>query len=414
MNVAVLLATEADDRDATARWGPRLGRDDRLFRVLVVDRDKAPLVDSHGWRIEVDRFMIPRWRRALVTKASTTRPALLATKWLGGRKLWENLLWTVRSCDPDVVDLRAVHFDHRLVGDLHTAFPDSTIVSSVAPEPPAAVDVSWRRYDPTVKVSIVLPLYNGAAYVRESLESCLAQTHTALEVVVVDDASSDGGSAVVQEVARRDRRVHLLENEANLGVAETLNRGFRHATGELLTWTSHDNLYAPGAIEALVRHLCTWTDADFVYADCTAMDEHGNTGKPVRILPPSSLPIRNPVGACFLYRRAVYEAVGDYVTRKYVEDYDYWIRVFKSGSRMDGCRVAGYHYRFHPASLTTESSTVKPTRDQRVAALQREHFGEPSAWMPRVCTASGGVRTVGGRHGRRRGGRMIFPERYST
>lgn len=374
MNVAVLAATEAAALEATTRWRREMGSTDRLFSILVMDREKAPYVGPDGWRLEVDRFMIPRWRRALVTAAAPTRAGMLATKWLGGLQLWQNLLWTLRSCDPDVVDFSTVPFGHRLVPDVRATCPNATLITEPGQwvSPP---DQSWRRYDPSVKVSIVLPLYNGARYVRQALDSCLVQTHAALEVTVVDDASSDGGPAVVEEVAGSDPRVQLIRNERNFGVAETLNRGFGHSTGELLTWTSHDNLYAPNAIEQLVRHLCTWTDAGFVYSDCTAIDEEGRPGKPVRILPPSSLPVRNPVGACFMYRRAVYEAVGDYVTAKYVEDYDYWIRIFEHGFAMDGCRVAGYYYRFHPGSLTTESSRVRPTRDELVRDLQRRHFG---------------------------------------
>ena len=116
--------------------------------------------------------------------------------------------------------------------------------------PPAdSVDASWRRYDPNLTASIVLPVFNGDRYLQQALESCLQQTHRNLEILVVDDGSTDGTADIIAEQAARDPRIISIQNDQNLGLPSALNIGFARAKGEFLTWTSHDNFYESNAIE---------------------------------------------------------------------------------------------------------------------------------------------------------------------
>ena len=114
------------------------------------------------------------------------------------------------------------------------------------------------------------------------------------------------------------------------GNCPALNTGFRHSRGQLLTWTSDDNLFLPNTLDKLVRYLEDRPHVHLVYAGCIGIDENGDRLEEGRILTaalPKILPLRNCIGACFLYRRHVYEKLGDYDPESFlVEDYEYWIR----------------------------------------------------------------------------------------
>jgi len=79
------------------------------------------------------------------------------------------------------------------------------------------------------KVSIVLPVYNGAKYLRESVDSCLAQTFSNWELIIVNDCSTDESSAIAEEYAAKDERIRVIHNETNLKLPASLNAGFCQA-----------------------------------------------------------------------------------------------------------------------------------------------------------------------------------------
>ena len=114
-------------------------------------------------------------------------------------------------------------------------------------------------------VSIVLPVFNGAPYVRQSIESCLNQTHRDIELIVVDDSSEDGTVDIVKSYT--DPRLTLIQHDRNRKLPAALNTGFRRSGGAYLTWTSHDNYYVPTAIAELVQFLEESTGVDFVLSD---------------------------------------------------------------------------------------------------------------------------------------------------
>lgn len=181
-------------------------------------------------------------------------------------------------------------------------------------------------------VSIVLPTYKRAKLLAQAVASVLAQSHQNWELIVVDDHSPDDTPQVM--AAFDDPRIRYVRNDPNLKLPRTLNRGFALARGELLTWTSDDNLFDPHAIERMVARLQRG-DCDLVYADYYLFSQQDAQGRPLDIhhdrLPDVvQLEKGNHIGACFLYTRQVFESIGDYDPELFlVEDYDYFIRVAK-------------------------------------------------------------------------------------
>jgi glycosyltransferase involved in cell wall biosynthesis len=221
-------------------------------------------------------------------------------------------------------------------------------------------------------VSIVLPVYNGERYLMESIRSCLDQAYHRIELIVVDDCSTDSTPAILDGLD--DDRVRRLRNETNLGLARTLNVGFRESTGDYLTWTSDDNLYTGRALSQMVSYLEEHPEPAFVYADYWNMDEHGRVVDRVHLKPPEYLKQFNCVNACFLYRRSVYKVVGEYdADAALSEDYDYWLRVHRT-FQMAHLPEPLYCYRRHPYSLTAMAGIVK---QQQAAERARSRWVGP-------------------------------------
>lgn len=109
------------------------------------------------------------------------------------------------------------------------------------------------------RVSIGLPVFNGANYLEEALDSILAQTYSDFELIISDNASTDRTEEICRAYAARDRRIRYCRNEKNLGAAWNFNRVFELSSGEYFKWAAHDDICAPGfllrCVEALDRDL---------------------------------------------------------------------------------------------------------------------------------------------------------------
>jgi len=286
-------------------------------------------------------------------------------------KICENeIMESLLAFDPDVVVIFNLRWARQLERLLKRRHPQwSCLTSSQPPERELSV---WRRYDPSVKVSIVLPTYNGSRYLRQSVESCLSQTFRNIELIIVDDGSVEDIRSLITS-RFDDPRIKFVRHEKNQGLPAALNTGFRNATGDYLTWTSDDNYYAETAIEKMARFLQTYPDVDFVYAESYELNENhpGPTRKILRLKPPQWLEVNNGVGACFLYKRVVYEEIGEYSQAvALTEDYEYWVRISKR-FRMQRLNIPLYYYRYHGESLTGKYSPERIR--ERVQLVKQMH-----------------------------------------
>src|SRR4029077_8605634 len=135
-----------------------------------------------------------------------------------------------------------------------------------------------------------------------------------------------------------------------------------------LTWTSDDNLFEPDAIEGMVRYLENEPTKGMVYCDEQTIGEDGERITIHQRKGPEALVEFCCIGACFLYRRKVYEAVGDYHPSMFlVEDYDYWLRISRQFPIAHLAGVAPYKYRVHAGSLSNKrrgEQTIQIARTQ--------------------------------------------------
>lgn len=131
------------------------------------------------------------------------------------------------------------------------------------------------------RVSIGLPVYNGAGYLRQAVESLLSQTFTDFELILCDNGSTDQTQSICTAFAARDPRVRYHRSDRNLGAAANFNTAFRLARGQYFKWAAHDDLHAPAYLAQCVAALDRDPAAVLAHADTVVVDHKGKA-VPVR------------------------------------------------------------------------------------------------------------------------------------
>lgn len=205
-------------------------------------------------------------------------------------------------------------------------------------------------------VSIVIPSYNHAAYLKAAIDSVLAQDYPEIELIVIDDGSTDGSPQILQSYARRFH----WELQANQGQVATLNRGWLMSRGEILGYLSADDVLLERAVSSAVRCLREHPDAALAYCDFNLIDPHSAVVRRVRApefdYRRMVVEIECPPGPGAFFRRSAFEKAGTWNTEfKQMLDYEYWLRLALHGRFVRIPEVlAGY--RVHPGSQSFAAS----------------------------------------------------------
>jgi len=260
--------------------------------------------------------------------------------------------------------------------------PDETSETFGAPAPrgsggPAAAGL----------VSVVIPCYNAAPFVAETIESVLSQSYGAVEIVAVDDASTDASWSVIERYADRVRTLRL---PANRGGSHARNRGAELTRGEYLMFLDSDDLIAPDTLERLVATardqpgvtaICAWERLRKVEGSWIAGPADVPLPSPEADPLPQWLESRWVPPCAVLWRREVYERTGGWDEEvSYDDDGDLMMRSFVRGARLaiaDGGRA---YYRDHGANRlsvgTDFSSAAKLRSGMRVVEKLGEELTE--------------------------------------
>ncbi|HVX12436.1 MAG TPA: glycosyltransferase [Pirellulales bacterium] len=210
-------------------------------------------------------------------------------------------------------------------------------------------------------VSVVIPCYNQAEFLPLAIDSVLAQSYGSIELVVVDDGSTDNTPAVLAAYAGRVKAVRQI----NAGLAAARNAGLAVATGELVAFLDSDDVLFPDTIERHVAALTSHPEASVSYGGCVSIDNAGIelervTAKPLPDDAFASLLAANrfPVHAAMV-RRAAADEVGNFDSAlRACEDWDWWIRLAAAGHRFVSTNGAWVGYRRHPASMSASYSRM--------------------------------------------------------
>ena len=207
-------------------------------------------------------------------------------------------------------------------------------------------------------VSVVVPAYNVANYIEKAVESVLSQSFSDLELLIVDDASTDETAAVAETFAARDGRVRVLTNESNCGVALTRNRGIAAAQGTYIALLDGDDYWYPEKLEKQLA-LAEETDADIVYCSYDLVEERENPRQRAFIVPPETnftkMLSSNVISCSTALLKASVLGPEPFGTAKdYSEDFLLWMQLLQEGKRAVGCTEVLGAYRLMPQSRSSD------------------------------------------------------------
>lgn len=193
-----------------------------------------------------------------------------------------------------------------------------------------------KKFNPLV--SIVIPVYNGSKYMREAIDSALAQTYKNIEVIVVNDGSTDDTEKIAKSYGNKIR-YFVKENG---GVATALNLAIKESRGEYLSWLSHDDVYYRDKIESQVDFLSTKREkTSIVFGDVTLVSPDGlkiedkimakRCTESLRCL--LAIELDNTLNGCsLLIPRTLFDRFGLFDTdKKYTQDYAKWFTFVENG-----------------------------------------------------------------------------------
>jgi len=196
------------------------------------------------------------------------------------------------------------------------------------------IHVHDPRLEPP-KISVVTPVYNAGAYLKDAIESILYQTFTDFEFIIVDDASTDNSYKIIEEYSKKDKRIVMLRNEKNLGIAESRTKGTKYAKGKYIAVADADDISISTRLEKQHNYLEQHNDCGVVGGFIELFDS--DTGKIIGVRKyyedDTNLrkrlflycPVAQPV--CMI-RKEVFDNLG-YYDPKYppAEDLDLWFRI---------------------------------------------------------------------------------------
>jgi len=253
-----------------------------------------------------------------------------------------------------------------------------------------------------MKISVVMPVYNGEEHLAESIDSILSQTYEDFEFLILNEyGSSWEATGILMEYARREPRIRLIQNEVRLGLAESLNQGFRLAQGEYIARMDADDRSAPTRFEKEAAYL----DAHPEVSVCGSWQEHFGRYTDFHRPPESNEDLRAALlFKCDVCHSTVMLRRADFLKNNLfydpdiaAEDYDLWLRAaFEYGLRFHTIpEILGY-YRLSEESISESKLERLQLEGIQKAKQQLQRLGIRISHNNEILLATWNMTAFGG------------------
>jgi glycosyltransferase involved in cell wall biosynthesis len=237
-----------------------------------------------------------------------------------------------------------------------------------------------KRNNNNTLVSVIIPAYNAENFLSASIESIAHQTYDNLEIIIINDASTDDTSAVINQWASKDPRIKSYDNEVNLGIGATRTKGIELSTGRYVCWQDADDISLPSRVELQTKYLDEHANVGVVGGFMQFFDEKSD-GQ-VRRYEETDDALRktifryNPVAQpASMVRRECYERVGLYDQRYTVsEDLEMLLRI---GTAYEFANVQQVILRYRQSSTSLTRANLKKM-EQATLALRLKYAKNPA------------------------------------
>lgn len=228
------------------------------------------------------------------------------------------------------------------------------------------------------KISIILPTYNGAKYLRRTIESIFPQSFSDWELIIVNDGSSDKSEDIIQEYLNLDYRLVYIKNEINLGIQKTLNIGIEVSKGKYIARIDDDDVWIDN--DKLKRQIEFFeNNNDYILVGTGAIITDNNGKEITRYLMPlEDKQIRSKMlrTNCFihssvLFKKESLEIVGGY--KGLLEDYDLWLRLGLIG-KMANIDTYSVRYSFNFDGVNTTNKNLRLKENLVLAKKYKKHY----------------------------------------
>lgn len=217
-----------------------------------------------------------------------------------------------------------------------------------------------------IMVSVVMSCYNAENTIRKAIDSVLGQSYKDLEVVVVNDCSTDGSEAIVRSIIEKDDRVRLVSHDKNMGAGFARRTAIENIRGEYMTFCDADDYLKSDCLERMINAAKRY-NADIVAGGLLIVDQDGNILEervPDRVIQVDGAKFkRNEADTkrfmcTMLIRSSLWNNV-EYSSRRFIEDTPTLVQILYWARNIMMIDYAGYYYVQNPSSLTHATSIVK-------------------------------------------------------
>lgn len=185
-----------------------------------------------------------------------------------------------------------------------------------------------------VKVSVIMPTFNSARFVKDAVDSILSQTFQDFEFIIIDDVSVDGTLDILNGYAQKDSRIRIIKNEKYRGLVSALNRGIQECNGEYIARMDSDDIAMENRLEKQIAVMDANPDISVLGGALTYIDSSGNELGIIRYCELNAKLTRCPLlHPTVLIRRRILTQNNFYYLEKYrfAEDYFLWLQISKKG-----------------------------------------------------------------------------------
>lgn len=187
------------------------------------------------------------------------------------------------------------------------------------------------------KISIVIPSYNKADYIEETLKSIISQDYPNLEVIIQDGGSDDGTLEIIKKYAKKCPAIIEWESKKDKGQTDAINKGLKKATGDILTYINADDIYEKGALRIVGEYFARKPKTLWLAGKGKIVDENGEEMAKAVIWYKNFLLFINKfklllvtnylIQPSVFLSRQTYQNYGPFVGERYVMEYDLWLKI---------------------------------------------------------------------------------------